>query len=161
MDDTTRQLSQLYRRTTRPQTRCPSSAQLATLAQGRSWPWQRRGLTAHLAECPHCTAEFRGLLAIRDGLHDALGIPRQHHQSRGGWITALGTAGACTALLALVLLLPQGQQSSAPGGSESDLLFASSFAPTPASKADDTLFRGDFDSAHSDTVFRSDFGTQS
>jgi len=160
MDDTTRQLSQLYRRSARPQTRCPSSTQLATLAQGGSWPWQRRGLTAHLAECPHCSAEFRSLLAIRDGLHDALDIPRQHSPSRGGWITALGTAGACTALLALVLLMPQGQQSSAPGGSESDLLFASTFAPASDSKADDTLFRGDFDSVRSDTVFRSDFGSQ-
>lgn len=161
MDDTTRQLSRLYRRTARPQENCPSSKHLSALAQGSAWPWQRRRLAGHLGECPHCAAEFRSLLAIRSGLHDALDAAHVGTRSRVGWIAAYGTAGACAALLAAVLLLPQGHEISAPDGGKSDLLFASDFTPESSSKPDDTLFRGDFDGTRPDTVFSSDFGSQS
>lgn len=161
MDETTRRLSRLYRRTARPQANCPSSSQLASLAQGSAWPWQRRKISSHLAECSHCSGEFRSILAIREGLHDALHADNGHSRSRSGWMTAFGTAGACAALLAAVLLLPQGQELSAPAGTQSDLLFASDFTPSSSSSPDDTLFRGDFDGERADTVFSSDFGTQS
>ncbi len=161
MDDTTRQLSQLYRRTTRPQDACPSSQRLAALAEGSVWPWQRNKLSRHLSTCPHCAAEMQSLLAVRDGLHDALGVARPGERSRFGWTLAFGTAGACAAALAVVLLLPQSHENAAPGNTGADLLFASDFAPASSTKSDDTLFRGDFDGGAAETLFQSDFDPRS
>lgn len=158
MDSKTRELSQDYRRNVRPPDACPESADLAELAGGRPWPWQRRRLVNHLASCPHCASDFQTLLAMRGGLHDALGAPRPGERSRVGWLAAFGTAGACAAVLVAVLLLPQGMERNAPVSTESDLLFASDFAPGTRQRADETLFSGDFDGPGSDHLFESNFG---
>lgn len=152
-------------RTSRPVDACPDSRLLADLAAARVWPWQRRRLISHLPTCPHCAAELQSLLAIQDGLHDALGVTRPSDRTRLGWTAAFATAGACAAALAVVLLLAGQHPVPDPTGPASDLLFASSFADGAVRAADDTLFRGDFDgdigNRRPDTLFKSDFGSES
>jgi hypothetical protein len=155
-------LSRLYRRTRQSADHCPDSAALADLAGGRVWPWQRRKLLGHLSTCSHCAAEMRSLLAIQGGLHDALGVARPSMLGRPGWMAAFGTAGACAAALAVILLLPGHDRVDAPTAPGKDLLFASTFAEGAAGTTNDTLFRGDFDGDFHDNgpdrLFASDFG---
>jgi len=153
MNDQIDHLSELHRQTTTPSTPCPDSDHLAALAAGEAWPWRRRRITRHLAECPHCADEYHTVLAARDGLREALGVA-ERGASRN-WLGALVPVGAAAGLAAvlIVALAPNPQSGSTPD--------ATRIASAPAS---DTLFASNFDNGHaprakSETLFRSDFGS--
>lgn len=153
MNDQIDHLSKLHRRTATPSTPCPDSDHLAALAAGEAWPWRRRRITRHLAECPHCADEYRTVLAARGGLREALGVAERGPAR--SWLGALIPAGAAAGLAAvlIVALSPNPQSGSTPD--------AQRIASAPAS---DTLFASNFDNGHhaaesqSDTLFQSDFG---
>ena len=157
MDKETQHLAGLYRTAKRTQGGCPSSGQLARLADGSAWPWQRRRFTAHLAECSRCAEDYQSLLTARDGLREALDLPA--HGGRIGWLGAPAAAGsAAVAVIAIVstIALQSGPEpSSTPAGAatdtSSDRIFASNFgsdrANDDADAAGDTLFSSDFDAS--------------
>jgi len=150
MNDELRKLSRMYRQMTGDRCDCPASAKLARLATGRAWPWQRRGLRAHLADCSACTAEYRTVLAARDGLDQALGSAART-PGPAGRLALLGTA-ASVAVVGLVLVSLSGDPAGAPA-SATDTIFASNFDPhvtdRGAEATRETLFRSDFDGRES------------
>jgi anti-sigma factor RsiW len=156
MDNETQQLAGLYRASNPAPCGCPSSDRLARLADGSAWPWQRRRITSHLAECSRCAEDYQALLTARDGLREALDLPA--HGGRVGWLGAPAAAGmaavAVVAIVSTVALQHGPEPSSMPAGaatdSSADRIFASNFGGDMAADNgnaadDDTLFSSDFD----------------
>jgi len=157
MDNETKHLAGLFRSTTRKPRGCPDSDQLARLADGSAWPWQRRRVAAHLSECSRCAEDYQSLLTARDGLREALDLPA--HGGRVGWLGAPAAAGmTALAVVAIVSTIavqtspePSSMTAGNATGSSSDRIFASNFggdttsASESASGAEDVLFSSDFD----------------
>ncbi len=159
MDNETRELARLYRRTSKAAGSCPDSAALAHVAGGTAWPWQQRRVTTHIAECRHCADEVRTLLAARDGLRDALDLA-PHAIPGNNWLRGPAAAGvAAVAVVAIVASIavtqapePHTPTAAAVASAGADTIFASSFgndagqaAAGTESRRPDVLFRSDFD----------------
>lgn len=160
MDNETRRLARLYRSSERTNSSCPDGSALARLADGSTWPWQRRRISAHLSECAHCADDYRTLLAARDGLRRALDLPERPAASSrtggAGWqpllAPAVGAAVAVVAVASVVMIAPGPESSGTPeqvAGTANDTIFVSDFdaGTDPASDSgtgSDMLFRSDF-----------------
>lgn len=161
MDNDTRQLAHLVQRVSSEARDCPDSESMARVAAGEAWPWQRRRVAAHVSKCSHCAAEYRTLLAARDGLRDALGLA-PHASSAGNWLRGPAVAGvAAVAVVAIVASIavtespePLDPSSTRVASSGTETIFSSSFggdvqqgaAGTEAPRPE-VLFSSDFDGA--------------
>ncbi|MDT8438991.1 MAG: hypothetical protein RQ729_08300 [Wenzhouxiangellaceae bacterium] len=130
--------------------RCPDGARLARLAQGRVWPWQRRELIDHIAECADCAEDYRAVRMARDGLVQALGLPDPELGREGAFPPLAWLTGAAAAPVLAVLLHASLDPSSTPSAFDpaTDRLFASDFDGARGKAADvpaDVLFASDFD----------------
>jgi hypothetical protein len=142
-------LKQLYRQRSAAST-CPAPGSLSDLAAGRAWPWQRRRLVRHLADCSACADDYRTLLAARPGLSTALAGFEPERVGPAGWLRPSRALAAAVGALALgVVLVGQWDDDAAPAP-QSGELFASEFEPAApagdAAPSADRLFRSDFDS---------------
>lgn len=160
MDNETRRLSRLYRNARESTSSCPDGRVLARLADGSAWPWQRRRVSGHLAECAHCADEYRALLVARDGLRRALDLPERADGSPrtagAGWqallAPAVGAAVVIAAVASVVMIAPGPGSSGAPEqvvGAAPETIFVSDFGAGKESAPDsrsggDMLFRSDF-----------------
>lgn len=145
MNDQTDGLIRLYRKTAESGT-CPPAEMLTEVAAGRAWPWQRRRLVNHLAQCPCCADDYRAVRNVRDDmlatLDDVADTPRRGLSPIWGG-AAFAAAAALVVALGVAVLVDHDTVSPS---ADDTLLFAAEFEPAdtrhdPA----ETLFRSDFD----------------
>lgn len=158
MNEGQQQFGPDWDRAARPATPCPPPEQLAALAEGRAWPWQRRGLVRHLAHCGDCAGDFQVLCRARTGLLTELEALAESGPARPAFRPVAWTAAAAAGLCALVLVpwlaMDRPQSGPAQAGhsvNAPEPVFSTAFEgdqlasnrTVPA--ADDVLFREDFD----------------
>ena len=144
-DNRTDNLGPLYRRMTGSSECLPADA-LVDVAAGRAWPWQRRRVVAHLAECPHCADDYRAVRGVRDDMLGALDelAPASRRGLPPVWGgAAFAAAAALVAVLGVSVLI---DRDTAGPAADEPVLFAAEFEPAePRHAAGETLFSSDFD----------------
>jgi hypothetical protein len=148
MNEATDKLSRLHR-SHAARGRCPSADALGRLAAGRTWPWQRAGIVAHLGECCDCADDYRALRAAAPGIARALTEVEQPRTSASTFLSGGALAAAMVGAVALGVVLIVDRPTSENAATETGLLFASQFEPGAGDQRSD---------AREDRLFGSDFG---